>query len=80
MEKKGIDYVCAMGVENICADVCDPYMIGLLVTNPNFAVSFKCTYPNNEDENLKRLVFNKTKKFLEATEFESLNERADKKC
>ena len=53
-----------MGVENICADVCDPYMIGLLVTNPNVAVSFKCTYPNNEDENLKRLVFNKTKKCL----------------
>lgn len=49
MSKSGIEYVQVVGIENILASVADPYMIGVLASQPIASVVFKCTYPDNEN-------------------------------
>ena len=58
LEKKGIEYVCCMGVENILEKVIDPYMLGMAETE-GYGGVYKCTYPENENENLSRIVLDK---------------------
>ena len=63
LDKKGVEYICCMGIENILEKVADPYMLGKACVEEHGGV-YKCTYPENENENLSRVVFDKKQNCL----------------
>ena len=42
------EYIYATGIQNLAQEVCDNYMIGLLESENEAGVVFKCTHPENE--------------------------------